>query len=320
MPVTNVHTLYAVDVDPITAANAIFIDQVTDFNVDTAIAEALHGADGAVDPTYVAVMGQAPRLRFTTSKLATLLAKVTNSFFINGIKIDSDAGVPAHDGLEAWFQKLVEGGTRAGATSHLKMTINEGLLIPGAISVNQGGVAAIPLDCIVTHDGTNAPIVLTANQTLPGSPSVSELFTLGPVKINGTLLDAVQSVSIDPGIQPIVAGADGAVWPTYAAIMGRQPMITITCFDALALNTFGVSGTAQATADSLIYLRKLTEGGGRVADATAEHISFSIDEGIITVENIGGGHGAPTISRVRIRPTWDGTNAILVINPATAIT
>lgn len=317
MSVATVHTLYAVNIDPITEANAVFIDQVQDQNLDPAIQEILSAGSGQVDPTHVAVMSQNPRIAFSTTALATMLAEVTSGFFINGIKIDSDG---THDGAELWFQKLAKGGTRTAGANHIKMTVNEGLLLPRSISAMQGQVASLAMDLLAGYDGTNDPIVIAAAQALEGTPAVGELFTLGPVSINGVDLDGVQGVRLDTGLQEVALGGSGQVWPTFLGIMSRQPLITITTLDVSVLSTYGLSGTAQSATDSKIYLRKIAEGGARVADATAQHLSFTIDEGHIRVRSIGGGHGAPQAAQLEIRPTYDGDNAILVMSAATAIT
>jgi len=317
MSVANLHTLYAVDVDPITEANAVFIDQLTNYGLDPGIAEILQRSGGEVDPTYVATMGQSPRITFTSTALATILAEMSNKFLLSGIKIDSDA---THDGLECFFQKIAEGGARASGSVHIKMTVNEGLLLPRALSAAQEGVASLALEAIIGYDGTNDPIVIANNQALIGAPAVGELFTLGPVKINGTTLSGVIAVTIDPGIAEIVQSGDGQPWPSFIGIIQREPLITITTLEAISLSTFGLAGAAQDASDSLIYLRKMVKGGTRVADATAEHISFSIDEGQIRVRNITAAQGGTVATQVEIRPTWDGANDILIINPATAIT
>jgi len=318
MAVSKVYTLYAVNYDPTTDANAMLIDQVTDFRVDPRIQEILLAADGQVDPTFVATMAQDPRITFSSSALATILAKASNAMLINALKIDSDAG---DEGLECWFRKLSEGGTRvADATEeHLKMTINEGLLIPRAIRAAQGQLAVMDFEAICGYDGTNAPIVLDATAALSGTPAVGEAFTLGPVSVNGSALDNVQNVSIMPGIVETVLAGDGQVWPTYIAIMDRRPLITVTTTDVSVLSTYGISGTAQSGTDSIVYLRKLSEGGTRVADATAQHISITVDEGQIRTREIPASQGAPAMAQVEIRPTWDGANDILVISAATAI-
>jgi len=305
------HTLYAVNVDTVGAGD-IFIDQIADFRLDPRINKLLEGGDGGVYNTHVSVLSQDPRIIFTTTKLASALAKCG----LTGLAITADVDEP---GAEFWFQKLVEGGTRATGASHIKLTVAEGLLLPRTINAPHNGRATIGYECIATYDGTNDPIVVAGSQELSGTPSVSELFTAGKAMINGAQLEGVQNIVIDIGIQELVEGADGLVWPTYAGILRIQPVIRITTADAGALSTFGLTGAAQGATDSIVYLRKLAEGGTRVADATEEHISFTIDEGHISVSDVSGPHGQRLGSMVEISPTYDGTNAPLVINTATAI-
>jgi hypothetical protein len=306
-----VHTLYAVNIAT-TAAVDLFIDQITDFNVDTGINEMLVTADGSVDPTYVAIQNQSPRINFTTSALATVLATCG----ISGLKIDSDVD---DDGAEFWFQKMAEGGVRATGSNHMKLTMNEGMLLPRVISAsNDGGPATMTMEMVITWDGTNDPLVIATSQALEGTAIVGEVFVPGIVMINGTQLDGIQDISIDFGLTEMVVTADGNVWPTFTAIQTRKPVITITTLDVIALNTFGLTGDAQGATDSIVYLRKVDEGGTRVADGTSEHISFTIDDGMITVKTIGGGD-EPQQSEVQITPTYDGSNAIMLIDTTAAI-
>lgn len=309
----DVYTLAQVNIAT-TAAVDLLIDQISDQRISMGIRKLLVGADGNVDPTYTAIAEQNPTANFTTSALATVLATVG----IDGLKIDSDVD---DDGLEMWFQKLAEGATRASGSNHIKMTVNEGLLVPTRIVAPHNGVATLELLLIITYDGTNEPIVLAASQALEGSPSVGELFTAGTVNLNGNQIEGVQNIEIDFGIRPLTVSADGVVWPTYAAIQSREPAIRVRTIDATYLQSLiGLDGLAQSATDSVIYLRKLDEGGTRVTNATAEHISFTVDEGMFTVNEVGGAHPKAQMAEIEIQPTYDGTNAILVISTATAIT
>jgi hypothetical protein len=306
MSVSKLYTLYAVNLDTETlAGSAVLLDQVQSFAISTGLQRIIQRGDGAVDPTYVAIMSQRPMLRFTSTAIATYLGACG----IGGTIIDSGT----YPGLEAWFQKMDEGGTRASGSSHLLMTVNEGLLVPRAIQAGQDGVATIDLEAVITYDGTNEPIVLADSQALSGSPATAELFTVGPVNINGSALESIQSITIDFGIGVTVQSGDGQVWPTYAAIMSREPSIRVRTTDATAINTFGLDGTAQSASDSVVFLRKLSEGGTRVADNGSEHISFTIDEGMITVENQDVSQDGVAMADIVITPTYDGTAAILVI-------
>jgi hypothetical protein len=307
MSVSKLYTLYAVHLDTATLAGSdVLLDQVQSFAISTGLQKILQRGDGQVDPTFVAIMSQRPAMRFTSTAIATYLGACG----IGGTILDSDVTYP---GLEAWFQKMAEGGDRAAGSSHIKMTVNEGILVPRAIQASQDGVATIDFEAVITYDETNEPVVVADSQALSGTPATAELFTVGPVKINGTTLESIQSVSIDFGIQVITQSGDGQVWPTFAGIMSREPSIRIRTTDVLALSTFDLEGTAIGASDVVVFLRKLAEGGTRVADAGSEHISFTLDEGLITVENQDVSQDGIAMADIVITPTYDGANAIIVI-------
>lgn len=307
----NIHTLYAVQVATVEAVDGLF-DQIVSFNLDTGLENFIEGADGNIDPMYVAVKSQEPRMRFTTTALVTSL----DLCGINGLKISSDED---DDGLEAWFQKADEGGVRATGSNHIKLTVNEGILVPRQISASHNERAELEYELIITWDGTNDPIVIATSQALEGTAAVGELFTIGEVDINGVTLEGIKEITVDFGITEFVEGADGNVWPTYTAIKERQPLITILTNEAVALSTFGIAGVAQGATDSLIYFRKVDEGGKRVADVTEEHISIAIDEGIIQCKEISGDHNEKLGTSIEIRPTYDASNAIMVFDTTAAI-
>lgn len=297
------HVIYAAH------QGATIVDGVSEFNLDTDVNELIQAANGQVDPQFVALMGQAPKVSWTTSALARALAKIG----IGGYAIADD------DEAVFFLQAMAAGGTRAGTLSHLKLTLNEGIQVPRTLQGSQGGIATISYEAFATYDGTNDPVVLATSQTLTGSPTVDELFTVGPVVINGAVLDGIQDITIDFGIGELIQAANGQVWPEFAGIMGRQPVITIRTVDSLAIDTFGLTGTAQGATDSLIHFRKLSEGGTRVADNVAEHIKITLDEGRITTRTVSGSQGSPIISELVFTPTFDGTAAIIVIATASTI-
>lgn len=313
MAITDMYTIYAVNLNMTTD---IWITQIVDQRVSLGITRFLEASDGEVDPRYVAVNEQRPVIGFTTTDLAVALGTAG----IDGHAIDVDTAA-TKGSFEAFFQILAEGGTRGGASLHTMLTINEGILVPRTLSASQGGIARLSYECHATYDGTNDPIVIATSQSIAAvTAGVTSLWTLGPVSLNGTDVNGVMDMSIDFGIQLLVEGSDGEIWPRYVAIMSRQPTISFTTPDAGLLNTLAIEGTAQGATNSVIYLRKMDEGATRVAEATEEHISITIDEGHLAVEDVTGAHGQRLGARATITPTYDGTDAILVIDTTAAIT
>lgn len=306
-------TIYAVSVSTTAQAGTpVYIDQITEQRVSPNVRQLVESADGQVDPTYAAVLGAEPLIGFTTTDLKAALDLAA----LDGLHIDSD--VDDH-GIRFWLQALAEGGTRGGDGTNLQMTVGDGLLVPRTLQATQGQRATLALDCLaVSSDGSTASIALSADQNLTGTPSVSVLWTLGTVKINGADFPATD-LTVTFGIQEIREAADGHVYPTYVAIMSRQPTITFTTPNAELFSTLGLVGAARS-ASTVVTFRKMSEGSTRVSAATEEHISLAVNEGRIHVDDLSPAGGGRYAASATITPTHDGTNAILVIDTTAAIT
>lgn len=303
MSSTSLHTLYACD------AGGNLIDEITDFRLASNIVRMMQPLGGDVEPKYVCIASQSPSISFTTLALARGLAAVG----ADGLALSSP-GV-------FFLQKMTQDGKRAGALAHLKLTVNAGIVVPRTLRATQGGYASLDYECVCRYNGTLEPIVPLASQSLAGAPVVDEKFTVGTVNINGAALTGIKEITIDFGLQLVLDISEGDIWPTFIAIDARMsPLITIRTSDALAFNTFGLDGTAQSATDSEVYFRKKAMDGTNEADATVEHIKVTIDQGIITCEEVGGGSPGTLESLVHIAPTYDGTNATMAISTASAIT
>jgi hypothetical protein len=311
MSITKLYTLYGVNINTADSVD-LFISQITSQNFSANIEEILEFGDGVVDPTFAAILRQNPKIAFTSTKVASILGTIG----IGGLEITADVD---DDGCEFWFQKIQSGGTRATGSSHMKLTMAKGMIFLRSITASNDRIATADMEAIALYDGTNNPFVVALNQALEGSVGSSEGFVAGPVSINGTTIEGIQEISIDFGINEIVQSGDGEVWPTFAAIGRRQPVITFKTTDVEVLNSLGLTGAVQGATDSVVYLKKVEEGGTRVADGTEEHISFTIDEGRITVEDVTADDNDVAVATVKIQPTYDGTNETVVISTAAAI-
>ncbi len=304
MGTTALHTLYAVQTGSAT------IDEIVDEQMLSNSARVQIGTSGDIEPTFVALQQQAFRLPFTSLALARALTALG----INGAPISSPATF--------FHVKILQDSTREATLKHFKRTVNAGLFAPVEANGRQGGLASIQCVCVPRYNGTNDPVVFLDNQTLTGSPANDEFFTIGPVKINGTELDGVVSVRVVFGLAFVVAFSSGDIWPTFVAILERRnPQIVVETADAVAYNTYGISGVAQGATDSVAYFRKkAADGVGNLSDVTAQHIAFTVDAGHIGAEEVGGSHGDTVGSRVIISPVDDGSNPLFSISTASAIT
>lgn len=289
------------------------INQIKSYQPDPGIETLLECSDGQVDYNYAAVMMQSPKLSFETTAIARALA------------LSGFAGLAIAAATDFWFQKIAPGGTRTGGLTSFKMTGTKGILIPTSLECEDKQPARLNMDLVlISADGLTAPIAVTLpgalGSTLPAITAADQMFVNGPISVNGTAVEGVKSTRVDFGFQLVVEHGSGEAYPTFVGIRKRQPRITFRTTDVTLLAA-GAFVAAQGATDSVVYLRKMAQNGTRVPDATAEHIKFSIDDGMIYKTTVGGGsEEEPQMSQVTIEPTWDGTNDVVALSTASAIT
>ena len=280
--------------------SAVLVSGVQNMTLNPGLSTLVNSGSGAVDPTFASIAQIQPELTFDTTAIKIALAGIGG---ISGAAMSSD---------KFWFQKMAADGLRAGATSHILVTMALGIIVPTQLQVSQGGAAVISYRAVPrSSDGSASPLAMTTAQSLEASQDLlTELYTLGAVSINGTALDGVNSVTLDFGIELDILTASGHVYPTAVSVMTRAPVFTITTFDADKFQTWSETGVAQGTTDSTVLLTDQTLGGGR----GSAPITFGIDAGIISFESLGGSQGQKFAGSVKITPVDDGTADIIAIS------
>jgi len=303
MAITNVTTISAV------VLNGVTIPGIKSWTPSTGIEEILESGDGSLFDTFVADGMVAPTLEFTTTEIKTALDAMT----LKGADVSSNCDI--------YLQEYAQGGTRKSSTDHGRLRFTGGMVVPLQLTVqHKGGPATLTCRVVAeSADGTTAPLTYTASQTYSITPNISQVFLTGPVKPNGSAINGVQGFTIDFGNDPQQESGDGEAYPTFTWNERHSPRITVQCLSTVLLSTFGVPGTAQGATDSVVFMRKVSEGGLRVADITAEHLSFTMDDGMIKVESITGSHRSRNMLNLVLVPVWDGTNDPLVFGSGVAI-
>jgi hypothetical protein len=253
-------------------------------------------------------MAAAPRFTGTTCKLATFFGKVGAEGLVVAL-------------LDLYAQ-LTDQTTakRSSGSGHDKYTMATGLLLPRQLSVSQGQPAKVTWEAIgVNAAGTTNPVI-RATAAMPAITGVTELFTLGPIKINGTSYEGIQDLTVDFGCTERVHVGSGAVYPQLVYLETIAPRVTIKTEDSGLIAVLTTEGVAQGTTDSLLYLRKMDKNGKRVGDATPEHICIAVDDGIWKPNEVSGSHPGAVTGSFECRPTYDGSNLPLYLQAALAIT
>lgn len=313
MSIGTVHTLGAL-VFTHASSGSFNVDAITDSNISMEITHRITHAAGRFKPSHTHTASAMPMIGYTTTDLATVLGSIDPDA---GLAIDG--GGSAFTSLDAFLTKMQTGGARASGSVNYRVRIVEALCTLGTLTLPHQGDATLSGEIHAVYDGTNAPFQFSEVQALPHTPSVDEKFTLGPVEINGTALDGVQRVTITFGVNVLKLSAGDDYYATFACIAQVDPLIEIVTKEVPVLNDYGLTGTAVTSSDVVIYAKKYSKGSNFVADATAEHIKFTIDDGVIVPRNAGGSNNAASDATLIVQPIDDGTNDPIVVSAASAI-
>ncbi len=292
--------------------NAVEIMHVSQADWSTQIETLTNRGAGEVHPNFRATINQQPQITFSTPELDKILGDLSCGV----------AGVTFTDCDTYWKEGTATGSTARATTNHKDLSIAEGVLHWTNIRLPNNGQAEI--DCVVgaTYDGVNAPIVHTGSVALPTHITPGDHFVCGPVAINGTTIDGVQEISISSGVQLQMLSGDGEVYPTFLYVEMTEPQITIRTFDATNWDDLGLTGVAlNGSNGATFYARKIAANGQRVANGTAEHISFVVANGRAIPQTSSGQGSSPITDTLLIEPavTTTATATPIVISDDSTI-
>ena len=314
MPVGRLYTLSAIQIN---GSSPLLITGLDNSDYSNNIEELLVHAAGQPNAGFMANISIAPTLSFVTTQLAQVLGLITLG---SGLCIPNGS---TQTSVVAYFSRINKCQDRASGANHVSLTFANGLFVIDSISASQGQAASASVTFHALFDGTNVPVVVSQTATLPANILVQEMFTLGPVKVNGTDLGDVQaaSISVNPTVEKL--GGSGDIYPTFAGFMQKQIRFELDCLDFSLLATYGPFSQATNATATIVYLRKMANQATRVADATAQHISLALASnsasGMLRVDTASSQNNQRGAVRLVITPIENSTGYV-VINTATAIT
>jgi len=306
----SIHTLYSVVLND---TADVTLGGIESLNVRPQIEHMLEATSGDVYPRHQAIVAIKPVADFASYCLAECLDAIP----ITGKSLSAMA-----TGLDLYAYKHDHGGGRAGAASHRKYTIADGMIVPDRISCDHRGDALISFRVLSTWDGTNDPVIITEAQSVPTQGNDDERFTIGKCTIGSDVISDIRSWELDFGIEAATEGGDSDIYDTHVSIVTVKPVLTLRGVDPewLKSDVVPLVGKSVTHATTTIYLRKrLQTAAGFVADGTAEHISMTMD-GMAWIEEAYSSRGrAPNECVLKVAARYDGTNAPIVIDTTAAI-
>lgn len=239
-----------------------------------------HGS-ADVAPLFIGAGTENNEIRFSTNDLKSLL--ITEDVGVLGKVLDSASN--------QYWKLVPEAGRNARTdTTHTRCTINQGVVYWDTITLRNNDFATVDVVMVASYDGTNRPIVATGSVALPTSElSPAVFYGVGPIQINGTLVEKIQEVTISSGMTAEPKFADNIPWPWRINLRMVEPTVTIVTETIAHLPSIGLSGGAlNGTTGLALYGRKFVNntasGAQRVADATEEHLKITIPSGTYRVD------------------------------------
>jgi hypothetical protein len=270
-------------------------------------------SSGEVYPRYQVITEQKPLATWESNNIEAWLAQV---------------GLAAKDigtlttGLKLYGVQAQHGATVAAGASHLKYTVKDGIILPRSIQARHRQIATISYDAVATWDGSNDPVTITENQSLPSGLTDVDRFGIGPVDFGGASFVGINSLNIDFGLREEAQGADSNVWDTEASISEVLPEITLRGINP---KWFGASfvplgGLALDHVDCIMYLRKYQTRNSFYANNQNQHLKMTV-AGMAYLEDIFDANGQNTgETQLRIPLDYDGTNAPITFTADSQIT
>jgi len=288
---------------------------IPDLRMSTGMSEWAEQSGANVDPDFLALGEQNPGLSGTMLEIKKFLDLIT----LDGLPI-GDVGTTGNQVQAQWVRmKPFSVRELPAATKHFFAKSRKAGIYPQQITAARNRRAQITFQMQPVWDGTNDIVEFSSDVAGLTPGIVSELYALGPVNISGVELPSLQGWTYNVGVELEVNFHGGQVWPDFVAIARRQPVFECQCKDVPQITLVTLSGMAQGATDSEIYLRKVERNKKRIADATANHIKFQVNDGRITVQDLGGPNARSSDVNVRIYPAFDGTTAAVLVNTASTI-
>lgn len=218
-----------------------------------------------------------------------------------------------------YFQNYGADGFPASGSAHDKATIASGLIVPTSLTLREGAPATIGYQAFAMDNGTDPVILWESSQALPTDVPIAEAYTLGPVKLGATLLDCVQSVTIDFGVSVQGTRCNGGGYVQHLRIPAVRPSIRIQTAMPINMSVITADGSGSSATSAIVSARAYDAFGMHVAAATTGHITISLGAWHAMPGDDSVSMGGLWSTDFTLRPAKKAATDLLVINTAAAL-
>lgn len=256
------------------------ITHLSDVSPDRGYQVLTESTAGSPNPCFVGVENADPDITFTSRQLKSILDTCT----AKGLARDLSAGI-----VDLWYKagkamEIREDPTTA-VHSVARLTTSA-MLYWSSLRVATGSVAEISARLVTARRGVSDPMVWIGSQQLPALSGCQRIFGMGPVRMNGVLLEGVSgwTLNTNPVLEPV--RSDGAKTNTYQGIRSFHPVVTLNSnnLDEITNSSFG--GDEFATLE--LFLQRMTTTNMFDLAGNTTHIKITLVGGLRTVPGVTG--------------------------------
>jgi len=255
------------------AGTLVHLRQLENWGFSANSNKSLYTPGGSLDRMNAGLQSAKPMHRFGTRDLKTIFDNVSPS-----VGADSVDPLASANGAEWRFQQRnCQSGFKTN--SHIGRSTEAGYVKPVSVSAAEDDTHGAMVDLeyySISVDGLTFPETKAAIADLSGAPqpTFTSQYFFGPTYYNSVLIDGLDRVSINFGIN-VDAKLFGYVFPRCYTIQDRAPSITVSGTNS-AIDV-AVQQLINSSAGAWVhYLRRGASGNSRVADNVASHMSFSL--------------------------------------------
>jgi hypothetical protein len=266
MSLTKIFQLYAIK------SGSTVLHQLQDATLSRNVMEQLETPTGGTKPLFTAELGSKPDISGTSGQLKSFLTLMGLS--------GADTGI-----LKLLGRKLVNatGPVAIGTSAHASWTAAKSMGFISTITAGNKQRANLQYKFQLLYDGTNPIIVYAGTATLDNFTAAAEQYILGPISIEGTVIEGTNDLSINLNPAEMDSADDFQADPVFHAIQKTEPTIEFSTTDP---GIWALDGTEITAAK--VNLLGLEPNQKRYGDAETKHILFDATSGQIRCQSVGG--------------------------------
>lgn len=285
MPTSTLHTLSAVVFDcDLQADTAVIVTGIRSSRLSPSINYQREITTGNAWAHFGSIYGASPMGNFSTLDVSRCGAAIG----LQGAKLLTTDPLT---GCTFFGRKKAAGGVRVaqGTEEHVAFTAIDGIAFLRSITAGHQTDAVMEVETVaVSADGTTDPLIEDSTSADAVPPDDTHRFTLGPLTLANAQgsITLTQKTQVELDFRPTVEafGSDSDLYPSLANITTFEPILRITTLDVTQFTTnMTMAGRiVTGSSGSNFYLRKRskTTDSGFVANGTAEHIKFTLTDGL----------------------------------------